>query len=89
MRLQNKVAIITGAGQGIGLATALKFASEGARVATCDINEEAAFAAARSISQASGQAIAFRVDVTDKESIARMVAGVITRVAAFNMTRPD
>src|SRR6516164_1280502 len=41
MRLTEKVSIITGAGQGIGRATALKFASEGARVAVCDINQAA------------------------------------------------
>ena len=79
MRLNNKVAIITGAGQGIGLATAVKFASEGAKVAVCDIQEEAAFAAVRSITEAGGQAIAFRVDVTDKESVARMVEGVMAK----------
>src|SRR5690349_15451204 len=41
MRLTDKVSIITGAGQGIGRATALKFASEGAKVAVCDINASA------------------------------------------------
>ena len=40
MRLVDKVSIITGAGSGIGHATALKFAREGAKVAVCDINEE-------------------------------------------------
>ena len=42
MRLMDKVSIITGAGQGIGQATAVKFAQEGAKVAVCDINEAAA-----------------------------------------------
>jgi 3-oxoacyl-[acyl-carrier protein] reductase len=79
MRLKDKVAIITGAGQGIGLATALKFAAEGARVAVCDINEESASAAAASINQNDGDALAFRVDVTDKASIARMIEGVMAR----------
>ena len=79
MRLKNKVAIITGAGQGIGLATAVKFAQEGAKVAVCDINEEAAYAAARTLTEAGGEAIAFRVDVTDKQSIARMVEGVMAK----------
>ena len=41
MRLTGKVSIITGAGQGIGQATALKFAKEGAKVAVCDINMDA------------------------------------------------
>ena len=41
MRLTDKVSIITGAGQGIGRATALKFSSEGAKVAVCDINQAA------------------------------------------------
>src|SRR5437763_6643527 len=79
MRLKNKVAIITGAGQGIGFATAVKFAQEGAKVAVCDINEEAAYAAARALTEAGGEAIAFRVDVTDKQSIARMVEGVMAK----------
>ncbi len=39
MRLANKIAIVTGASQGIGLATALKFAREGASVVVCDVHE--------------------------------------------------
>jgi 3-oxoacyl-[acyl-carrier protein] reductase len=47
MRLVDKVSIITGAGSGIGHATAVKFAKEGAKVAVCDINEAAARKVAR------------------------------------------
>src|SRR6266508_3612211 len=79
MRLVGKVAIITGAAQGIGQATAVKFAKEGAKVAVCDINEEAAVDTARAITAVGGKALAFHVDVTDKESIARMVAGVMAK----------
>jgi 3-oxoacyl-[acyl-carrier protein] reductase len=79
MRLVDKVAIITGGGQGIGQATAVKFAKEGAKVAVCDINEEAAHLTARAIQVDGGRALAFRIDVTDKESIARMVAGVMAK----------
>ena len=77
MRLRDKVAVITGSGSGIGQATAEKFAHEGARVAVCDINEASATGVADGINAAGGEAIAFHVDVTDKDSIARMVEGVM------------
>ena len=77
MRLKEKVAIITGAGQGIGQATAIKFAREGARVALCDINRSAVDATVETIVANGGQALGFVVDVTDKASIARMVEGVM------------
>jgi 3-oxoacyl-[acyl-carrier protein] reductase len=79
MRLIDKVSIITGAGSGIGHATAAKFAREGAKVAVCDINEAAAHKVAKEINDDGGEAIHFHVDVTDKESIARMVEGVMAR----------
>jgi len=82
MRLVGKVSIITGAGQGIGQATALKFAREGARVVACDINEQAANETVRLIASDVGSeadAIGFRVDVTDKESITRMVEAVMSK----------
>jgi 3-oxoacyl-[acyl-carrier protein] reductase len=79
MRLTDKVSIITGAGQGIGRATALKFASEGAKVAVCDINLAAVDDTVHAIRDAGGEAAGFKVDVTDKESIAKMVAGVMAK----------
>jgi 3-oxoacyl-[acyl-carrier protein] reductase len=79
MRLVDKVSIITGAGSGIGHATAIKFAQEGAKVAVCDIDEQSAQEVAREITDSGGEALAFRIDVTDKESIARMVEGVMAK----------
>jgi 3-oxoacyl-[acyl-carrier protein] reductase len=79
MRLVDKVSIITGSGSGIGHATAVKFAQEGAKVAVCDINEQSAKDVAREITDSGGEALAFRIDVTDKESIARMVEGVMAK----------
>jgi 3-oxoacyl-[acyl-carrier protein] reductase len=78
-RLMDKVSIITGSGSGIGHATALKFAQEGAKVAVCDINDQSAKDVAAEINGKSGEALAFHVDVTDKGSIARMVEGVMAK----------
>jgi 3-oxoacyl-[acyl-carrier protein] reductase len=79
MRLRDKVSIITGAGSGIGQATAYKFANEGAKVAVCDINGEAAERVSKEINESRGEALAFRVDVTDSRSIGAMVEGVMAR----------
>ena len=79
MRLTDKVSIITGAGQGIGRATALKFAAEGAKVAVCDVNGAAVDDTVKAILDAGGEAAGFLVDVTDKETIVSMVAGVMAK----------
>ena len=79
MRLKGKVSIITGAGQGIGEATALKFAREGAKVAVCDINSATVEQTVRKIQELGGDAIGFVIDVTDKQTIARMVEGVMAK----------
>jgi 3-oxoacyl-[acyl-carrier protein] reductase len=79
MRLTGKVSIITGAGQGIGRATAVKFAKEGAKVAVCDINMTTVDETVRLVRDAGGEAAGFRVDVTDKDSIAEMVEGVMAK----------
>jgi 3-oxoacyl-[acyl-carrier protein] reductase len=77
VRLIDKVAIITGAGGGIGEATAFKFAREGAKVAVCDIKLDAVERVATEIRDSGGQALAFQIDVTDKPTIAAMVEGVM------------
>lgn len=69
MRLKDKVAFITGAGNGIGRITALTFAREGAKVAVADINMSAAQAVANEIIQADGQAKALFLDVGRAESV--------------------
>ena len=77
MRLNGKVAIVTGAGSGIGEATAVKFAHEGARVAVCDINLAACEKVVKLIAATGGTAMAVHLDVTDKASVAAMVEGVM------------
>ena len=84
MRLTGKVSIITGAAQGIGRATAVKFAKEGAKVAVCDINLVMIDETVKQIRDAGGEAAGFRVDVTDKESIAKMVEGRVNKFLAEN-----
>lgn len=71
MRLAQKVALITGAGQGIGRETALLFAREGAKVAVVDINLAAAQAVAAEIG--AGQAISIRADVAKAADCAAMI----------------
>lgn len=73
-RLQDKTAIITGAASGIGRATALRFAKEGARVAVADINAAGAEAVAKEIGDGGGSAIALTVDAGVEAQIKTMVA---------------
>jgi len=79
MRLAGKVAIITGAGRGIGHATSLKFGHEGAKVVACDINADQAQQTAQDVIGAGGEALGCQIDVRDPPSIARMVNTVIKK----------
>lgn len=69
MRLQNKVAIITGAASGMGQGEAIRFAKEGAKVVVADLNFEGAQAVAEEIKAAGGEAIAVSVNVMKTEDI--------------------
>jgi 3-oxoacyl-[acyl-carrier protein] reductase len=77
--LDGKVAIVTGAAQGIGAAVAERLASEGAALAALDINLEKAQETAEHVRQAGGQAEAFQVDVANTEAVKNVVAQVIDR----------
>lgn len=77
MRLQKKVAIITGAGGGMGRAIALEFARQGASVAIADIAGETAQKTADMIQMVGGQALALEIDVTRKQDTQSMSAQVI------------
>ncbi len=73
MRLKDKVCIITGGAKGIGEATSYKFAEEGAKVVVADIDFAAAETAVANIKAKGGDALAVKVDVVNKESVAQMV----------------
>ena len=79
MRMQRKVALVTGAGSGIGRATAVRLGGEGAHVACADANAEAAAETARTIDTHGGEAIALTVDVTDEAACTNMVADTLAR----------
>jgi NAD(P)-dependent dehydrogenase (short-subunit alcohol dehydrogenase family) len=75
-RLDGKVALVTGAGSGIGRRTALRYAQEGAVVAVADIRADAARETAAEIATGSGAAQALEIDVADSASVAAAVADV-------------
>ncbi|WP_052665079.1 glucose 1-dehydrogenase [Nitriliruptor alkaliphilus] len=74
MRLQDKVALITGAAGGIGRASALRFAAEGALVTCADLDGDGAQRTADAVTGAGGRALAVTVDVSRSEDCERMVA---------------
>ena len=74
MRLENKRGVVTGAASGIGRATALRFAQEGARVVIADIDREAGRSAATAIRADGGQAEFIAADVTQQDEVTRLVA---------------
>ena len=85
MRLKDKVSIITGAAQGIGLATALKFAAEGAIVIVCDMRQAAVDAAVARCREAGAQAEGHAVNVADRAAVDAMVAAVKARFGRIDV----
>lgn len=73
MLLKDKVALVTGGGQGIGEAIAKCYAREGAKVVVVDYNEETAKRVANEIKNSGGDAVAFKADVTKASDVAAMV----------------
>jgi NAD(P)-dependent dehydrogenase (short-subunit alcohol dehydrogenase family) len=79
MRLKEKVSIITGAASGIGKATALVFAREGAKVMCADVNAEGAEAVSRQIADTGGEAASIKVDVAVEAEVKEMVSQTVAR----------
>ena len=84
-RLEDKVALITGSGDGIGRASAGLFAAEGARVAILEINEDSGAGAEHEIRDAGGEACFIHTDVTEPESVIAAVASTIERYGKLDV----
>src|SRR2546429_306450 len=88
LSFENKVALVTGAASGMGLATATAFAENGAAVALVDINENAVRAAAEKLTAAGHKALAIRCNVVDEAGVAAMVKQTVSTFgrldAAYN-----
>ena len=88
MRLNGKVAIVTGAGSGIGRASAMLFAREGASVAASDINEERGEETVAAIRREGGEAFFAKADVSDARQVARPLLPV-RRIVPLTRSAPE
>ena len=85
MRFDNKVAIVTGAAQGIGEAYARALAAEGASVVVADLNEESGNRVAKEIEAAGGTAMFVRTDVSDAESASAMAEAAVAAYGGIDL----
>ena len=85
MKLQDKAAIVTGAGSGMGKAIAIRFAAEGAKVIVSDINGNAAEATAAEIRQAGGEAVAQRADVTNEQEVQALIQASVDQFGTLDI----
>ena len=84
-RLEEKVALITGAGMGMGREASLLFAEEGARIVACDINAAAVGETAELVERAGGEAVAAVGDVAVEDDVRRMVDAGVQRFGALHV----
>ncbi|AWK74594.1 oxidoreductase [Rhodococcus oxybenzonivorans] len=85
MKLQDKVAVITGGGSGLGRQGAQLFASEGAKVAVVDIDGDRAEQTAKLVEQQGGTAIAITADVSDEAAVYRSVETTVDRFGKLDI----
>ncbi|MDZ7360308.1 MAG: beta-ketoacyl-ACP reductase [candidate division KSB1 bacterium] len=85
MRLQDKVAIITGAGNGLGRATALRFAAEGAKIVVAELDEDAGRSVVNEILKLGGVANFEPVNVADAEQVQRLVTNTVKQYGRIDI----
>jgi len=83
--MKNRVAFVTGAGQGIGEAIALRLAKDGLAVAVADFNQETARQVAEKINQQGGKAIALKVDVSQRDQVMKAVEEARRTLGGFDV----
>lgn len=82
MRLKDKVCVITGGAAGIGKATAIKFAGEGAKIALCDIDQDAGQALAEELGNGT---LFYKVDVTNREAVQEWIDDVVAKMGRVDV----
>lgn len=85
MRLKGRVAIVTGAGQGLGEALARRLAAEGAAVTVADVNGEAAEAVAASLRESGASALGLQANVTHEGEVAEMVRRTVAELGGLDI----
>jgi len=85
MRLKDQVALITGGARGIGKATALTFARQGAKVAICDINEQLGNQALEELRSVNSNCLFVKMDVTNAEEVTRVVAYIVEHLGGIDI----
>ena len=85
MRLKDKVALITGAGSGIGRETALLFAQEGASIVVVDVNDEAGQKTVQMVQDAGGKATYVHADISKAADCEKMVQAAETTFGKLNV----
>ncbi|HLU69759.1 MAG TPA: glucose 1-dehydrogenase [Fibrobacteria bacterium] len=84
-RFENKVALVTGAASGIGLATARAFAAEGATVVLADVQDDAGAKAAREITASGARAVYKRLDVSSEADWDKVIAEIVKEFGGLNI----